>query len=561
MDEISGWTAIDTLYEVKGLQVASGYFVPLFALAAGVLVTTGIVRCLYRTTETNRYRELAVYLLLALTVAWLIHPTSVRVAAPAGYTYDATLEEMVEDSRGGQAATVTVAGVPMILPFLHEVAEFIPRIMSRAIDRGFETNPFGHDRGAALLRLSRVRDDDALRTRFHGFLGFCYLPALARLEKEGKPAPAPYYDPFRIPLPEYALHKSPDVDVGEVTIPGKPCSEYATALYQDLIRNVQANHTDTLQAVHDVLEKKGGFGVKPGQVQHVRVVEIVLRYVLHNETRGVLSTNEVAALRRALPDYEMFDRKTQTSGNSQDAVDYIRTTVSWLVKIKQSVDQWINHHAEGPANYFKAVSYGPGCYGITQMILLALFPIVAFVALLPGAWKALVLWFQVFLSVKLWLVFWALLSRFNEYRYSLEDIGSGPENGIGDQSYLFPAIAAMYLMTPLLSGLVVYFLSAAGKRAGAALSSFVGPSAHSDLGRQVSNKGMQLADAGLDLATGGTATPATAAAEAGTSGADAGGTPASDFWEGQLAGQGAPAGATGPAGGGAPAEAPPPVPA
>lgn len=473
MEELRGWTAIDTLYEVKGFQVAASYFGPLYLSLGAALFGFGLLRTLYKTGETHRFRDLVVFLAASVILFWLIQPTTVSVAAPAGYAYDASVEEMVESGRTGAGARVVIGNVPRVMALSHAMIDEVTRFMVRAVDRTFEDKPFAQDRAAVLLRLSRVKGDDALRERYHEFVVACYVPVLAARERQGLAAPDPYYDPFKIPSAEYAPFAIPDRtgEDGE-TIPWTPCGDLSSPLYQELARNVQERHEETLQVVHDVLQKKGGFGVRAGQVQHAVVVDVVLRYVLHNETRGLLSTNEVAALRKALPEYSMFDPAMQSSGNSQDATDYVRTTLSFLVKLKQSVNQWINHHAEGPATYYKAVCYGPYVYGLAGMLILAVFPLAGFISLLPGHWTVLFTWMKMLLSVKLWMVFWSILSRFNEYRYRLEDIGSGPENGIGDQSYLFPAIAAMYLMTPGLSLLAVQLLSAAGKAASGAFSHF-----------------------------------------------------------------------------------------
>lgn len=561
MEELRGWTAIDTLYELKGFQIAAAYFGPLHLLLGAVVFGFGIVRVLYRTTETNRYRELVVYVCLAVVLFALIAPVDVPLAMPAGYTYDASLEELVESARGGHGPAVVIRNVPRLMAWSHAAIDTLSRLLVRAVDGTFEENPFGHDRAAVLLRLSRIRDAGA-RDEYHQFVAFCYVPLLARFERVGRPAPNPYYDPFKVRGEDYdPSWRLPDsVSSDDAAIPGKSCRDLAATLYQDLTRDVEVNHPTTLQAVHDVLQAKGGFAIKPGQVGHAIVTDIVLRYVLHNETAGFLSSGEIADLRRALPDYEMFDRKSQTSGNSQDVVDYARTAISWIVKTKQSIDQWIDHHAAGPATYHKVVSYGPYVYGLSGMLILAVFPLVAFICLLPGYWMSLFGWMKLLLGVKLWMVFWAILSRFNEFRYRLEDVGSGAENGIGDQTYIFPAIAVMYLLTPGLSVVVVQLLSAAGKGAAGALSNFAGAGAHSGAPQAMWNKVGQQGDEDDGVAGAGGGGSAPGAAEASPSPQAAG------FWERELPGGGAlqgdvTSGAAAPGGGGgegAPAPPPPP---
>jgi hypothetical protein len=478
MEEMSGWSAIDTLYEIKGFQLAANFFGPLYMILVAVLFGFGTITVLYRTSIENRYRGVVVYIASAILLMWLIAPITVQVSVPAGYAYDGTLEELVQSAASGRGPYAVVERVPRIMAWMHHSIDALTHQLVGAVNSSFAKQPFGQDRGAVLLRLSKIQDE-VLRTKYQTFVLSCYVPVLARREHEKRPAPDPYYDPFKVtPLSDYngfrmpgGVRVSPSTS-GPVytmeTIPGDPCEDLARTLYQDLQNHVSkdAIHQETVKVVQGVLQKGSHSSVAVGIVN-----DIILRYLVHNETLGLLGTNEVRALQEAVPDYEMFDRKTQTSGGSQDWVDRVRTTVSWLVKIRQSVDQWIKHHAEGPALYFKVACYAPTMYGLAGMVILAIFPFAGFIALLPGHWTALLLWAKYLLWVKLWMVFWSVLSKFNEWRYSLEDIGSDPSNGIGDASYIFPAIAAMYLLTPGLSAIVVTLLSAASKGIGTALGS------------------------------------------------------------------------------------------
>ncbi len=489
MEELQGWTAIDTLYDLKGFQMAAAIYRPLYLLITAVVFGFGILMILYRANETHRYRHLVVYVMSSIVLFWALEPITVPVALPAGYTYDASVEELVASAQGGTGPAVQVANVPRAMALSHYAVGIAARFMTSAVDSSFQSGAFQSDRAAVLLRMSRITADDGLRKDYQTFVVSCYLPLLAAREKIGLPAPVPYSDPFKIAdASEYAPFRLPDTEklsaipsasgpvmnMTTVIVPGTPCQDVAATLFPRLQANVTSKQVETVGVVDQVLAKSGRAGRSSGS-------DVVLSYVLHNETAGLLSTNEIAAVRKALPEYEMFDRKSQTSGNSQDVVDYLRTAVSSLVKIKQSVDQWINHQADGPATYYKAVCYGPYAYGIAGMLVLALFPLAAFTSLLPGHGKVLIAWVKMLLSIKLWVVFWAILSRFNEFRYRLEDVGSGPENGIGDQTYIFPAIAAMYLLTPALSFAIVGLLSSAGGSAGNLMSSFLGAGASSGI--------------------------------------------------------------------------------
>lgn len=78
-----------------------------------------------------------------------------------------------------------------------------------------------------------------------------------------------------------------------------------------------------------------------------------------------------------------------------------------------------------------------------------------FRGLWPGHWKVLLKFGKLFVSVKLWVVFWAALAAFNQGRYELS-LGNDPaRNGIGNAVEIFPSIVAMYLLTPMLSFMIV----------------------------------------------------------------------------------------------------------
>jgi hypothetical protein len=160
----------------------------------------------------------------------------------------------------------------------------------------------------------------------------------------------------------------------------------------------------------------------------------------------------------------MFHTNQQTSSNPEGLVDAERSLASFLIKMKQSVDQWIDHHAQGPATYYKVVCFAPYLYGIAMMLIVAVFPFAACAALLPGGWTAILQWAKYLLWIKLWLVFWSILAAFNWWRYSIKELGSDASNGIGDASYIWPAIALMYLVTPGLSLVAVQLLAVAGSK-------------------------------------------------------------------------------------------------
>lgn len=117
----------------------------------------------------------------------------------------------------------------------------------------------------------------------------------------------------------------------------------------------------------------------------------------------------------------------------------------------------------------------PHVYGISVMVLLGLFPVAGLLALAPGQGKVLLRFLEVFASVKLWPVGWAVLSTFNQRRGVLETFDE-PERGDGS---VFLAVAAMYLLIPALAFMIVRL---AGSAAAIPFSAAVPPAAGPGLG-------------------------------------------------------------------------------
>jgi hypothetical protein len=107
--------------------------------------------------------------------------------------------------------------------------------------------------------------------------------------------------------------------------------------------------------------------------------------------------------------------------------------------------------------YYQVLTLGPHLYGLSEMVLLGLFPLAGLFALAPGRWRVLIHFLKVFGSVKLWPVGWAVLSTFNERRGVIEAFDP-PDRGGGN---VFLAVTGMYLLIPAIAFLVVHLAEAA----------------------------------------------------------------------------------------------------
>jgi hypothetical protein len=127
--------------------------------------------------------------------------------------------------------------------------------------------------------------------------------------------------------------------------------------------------------------------------------------------------------------------------------------ITGLAELHQNwTDRWA-----AKQKYFQAVTYGPHVYGLSLMILLGLFPVVALFALCPGQWRVFLNFLKVFISVKLWPIGWTLLSTFNQRRGALEAFDA-PERVAGNA---FLAISSMYLLIPAFSFILVQLATSA----------------------------------------------------------------------------------------------------
>lgn len=460
MEEIRGVTAIDTMYELKGFQMAQAFYDLIFPWGIGILGAAAIVNLLFMAERTRRFRDIVIYSGYVIAMFYLAQPIRVNVAVPAGYVYEDFEAFYREYDRGGGGQPTLKA--PRLMVWSHILCDAVSTMLIGQVNKSFVEAPFGVERLAVLLREARIHDS-YLQERYQAFVLSCYVPAMA-LEREGDQAETrPLLNPFNVPFARYNLFWPVNYD-GEVDFKRK-CDDEARDVYKLIHKHVQEDDAlrETAQEAHRLLREHGK---SKGDAANTLDESFVLNHVVYNETAALfnVASGEIARLQRAVPEYGMFRTSQTTSSNPQDFIDVVRSIVSFVVKLKQSVDQWFAHHSAGPALYYQVTSYGPYVYGLSLMVITALFPLAAFASFWPWRWTVLITWAKYLLWIKLWMVFWSMFAAFNQARYEFT-IGSDPSNGIGDQSYIFPAIAAMYLLAPGMALLVVQLLDAA--RAGA----------------------------------------------------------------------------------------------
>jgi len=517
-EEIRGVTAIDTMYELKGFQMAQGFYDVIFPWAIGILAAAAVVHTLFMADRTRRYRDVVLYSGYFFSMLYLAHPIKVNVAVPAGYVWQDFEAFYREYDRGSRGQPMVKA--PRFMVWSHLLCDSVSQLLLNQVNRSFTEAPFGLERLSVLLREARVHDS-GLQERYQAFVLSCYVPVRAIYGPSGSRAGSdeagPFLNPFNVPYDAY--RELWPVDFEGRYDPNRKCDEEARDVWK-LIHDHVGESGPLKETVKEV-DRLVRHNARPGSGTFTAGGQtFVLNQVVYNETAALFSvaSGEIARLQQVVPDYGLFRTSQQTSSNPQDFIDVVRSIISFVVKAKQSIDQWFQHHAAGPALYYQVTTYAPYVYGLSMMVITAMFPIAALATFWPWRWTVLITWAKYLLWIKLWMVFWAMLAAFNQARYEFTN-GSNPSNGIGDQSYIFPAIAAMYLVSPGLALLVVQLLDAAKAGAVAAISHFA-TGGHAQPFFQVQNP--QASGGGASPAPGVTA-PSAPAASGGGAGAAAGG--------------------------------------
>ncbi|HKS17217.1 MAG TPA: hypothetical protein VJU16_07880 [Planctomycetota bacterium] len=428
---------LDTAYEYAGFQAAGAFHDALSGLSVPLLFAlAGVAWRVFRVAEDGTVRPLGFYMLSIFVVAWLASPRSTEPGA------------------------LPHLRAPRALAMIDGAADELVRRAVRGVDRDFLTRPFEWERLALLARVSRVQDP-ALASGLRAFLEDCVPAALLR---SGTPPPD---GARRNPV-------SPDSGLkytGLVDATGRSCETVRRGLDEALRAEVESLsiHRDALAALS---KYDGGTN---GDAREAYVDKLVRNHWFRPEA----AEGELAAATRSVGSYRWLDLDKKTTRypfdggrNVNSLIDVI--TLPWTI-ITEAVtgmyaeaSQWLSEATESKQRYYLVTAHGPHLYGLTIMLLMALFPIASLYALLPGKWTALLQFCKVFISVKLWPFGWALLTAFTQRRPSAmaladasSDLRASVEQAfrIGEVPNLFGTIVLMYFLVPCLSFLAVQLVS------------------------------------------------------------------------------------------------------
>lgn len=488
--EIQGLTPVDTLYEYAGYAIGgrlseyllwNGYFVA-FVVAAALL------RLYYAGSRKGTYVEMAVYPLYVLTIAGLLWPIEVAVSAPGSETY-------ADDGRGGRVTAgegvfwypdvATEEGqaalgkpktleVPRILALTHALADALQHAFVEDVGRTLLHAGFQWLRVAAIAEKSRILDLE-LRRDFGLYLASCYWPAMAADPREA--------DPWQsvplsgLPVDErllglyrgsggFAVYGRTHLFPERTTV---PCAEFHGALRTRLEEHLAREpfHARAIETYAGLAEREGNAAL--GREAYAR---FYLRRLVYNET-FVVGESEAERIRAALPEFELLHGGgidlTYTSANARLTNSFwsnvplaVKSLPDVVAAIVAGVSEWWAQKTIGPATYYRVSAIAPYIYGLVVAFLALLFPVAGLWAFWPHRWTAIVNFLKVFLSVKLWPVLWAFLSGLIGWRARFDPESPHGLEGTFGPGGMFPALAGMYLATPLLSYIVVSLATQAG---------------------------------------------------------------------------------------------------
>lgn len=462
MDLGGGITPIDTLYEFSGLVLAERFADTLLwsRLFVGILIAAAILRLFYLSQKKDSYFDLVAYPVYLAFMLFLVSPVTVTVRPKS--TVLNQLWNDVDSSqidwagkKGGQSVGQEAfqVRVPRIIGVTHRLTDGLVRQFVGGLKNDVGYTLFRWQAVVAGLKQATILDPE-LSELYHKFLRYCYWPAQAA---RGTPDAADGASNRPLPLRE----SSDDIYFGlemPLTASWSPCATMKQALVGHLRDHVRENkvHAQALKAGADVAAGNGQ-----------DLVEAYLTRLIYNETFSGGSRGEMALLKNAVPDYSSWDQQYMGTAN----YGTVTQGVSGLLGIVSSFWEGSSQETLGPTLYYRLTLFAPYLYGLLQAVILMAFPIAGLWSLWPGSWTAVVNFLKLWTSIKLWPVFWTFLSSFNIYRLNLPPDDPLGVEGTGGSAAMFASIAAMYVLVPVLSYMILNLVAQAGMLT---ISSFTG---------------------------------------------------------------------------------------
>ncbi|HLY10357.1 MAG TPA: conjugal transfer protein TraG N-terminal domain-containing protein [Planctomycetota bacterium] len=494
--EIQGLTPIDSLYEFAAYAVSLqiGKYLIWSGYLVGFVLSAALVRLYYAGAREGSYQDLAAYPLYVLVLFFLLWPIEVSLTAPAPGAAD-FLEEQgvfadpgVPGSGSGGPARPETLRVPRLLAYVSALVGSLQTNLVSDICDAMHSAMYQWKHIAAINANTRIFSRP-LREDLAVYLKCCYYPALTQgADRES--------DPWKtVPFAGLPIDAALLGAYGQVNLLAEEtrhfqgvtstCADLHRALDSDLSAELRTEpyHQKAL-ASYSRLSKEAG----SGSASALGYARFYRQRLVYNQI-FVIGSSSVAAVREALPDYQLFrpdgllDMTYITSDPGGGWSDALLRSVTKLPRalaaMSSAVAEGWSQKALGPATYYRVSSLGPYVYGLLLAFVVMAFPIAGLLSFWPHWWTALVNLLKLFVSIKLWPIFWAYLSGMMSYRSAFTpDDPEGFQGTFGSEG-MFPALALMYLVVPVFSFVVTSIAQHAG---GAMLGSLLSPGRESTLG-------------------------------------------------------------------------------
>lgn len=484
--EIQGLTPIDTLYEYTGYSISLqiGRYLIWSGYIVGFVLAVAILRLYYQGSREGTFKDLAIYPVYVLFIFFLVTPIPVSLTAPQPRNAP-FLEETT--SASASIAQPSTLEVPRILAYVGAVMGSLQTNMVSDICDDMHSAMYQWKHIASINSNTRIFNAN-LRDDLGVYLKCCYTPAMAQFQTQAQ-------DPWQtVPLAGLGIdswlsgiYVQQNFQAEETHLfsnETSSCASLQDALSSAVGSEISSStyHQNALAAYNRLAKTSVTGGDAPAYISFYR------RRLLYNQM-FILGTASASTIRQALPEYNLFkggllDLKyvtSETADHSLWASAKLAVTAlpRALAAISSTLAEGWAQDAMGPATYYRVSALGPYVYGLLLAFLVMCFPIAGLLAFWPQGWTAIVNFMKLFVSVKLWPIFWAYLSGMLSYREVFN--ANDPEGfqGTFGSDGMFPALALMYLVVPVFSFMIASIAQHAG---GAILGSLLAHGETASLG-------------------------------------------------------------------------------
>lgn len=502
--EIQGLTPIDTLYEFAGYAISLrlGRYLLWNGYILGFLLSAAILRLYYLGSREGSFKDLGIYPVYVLFVLFLLWPIDVALTAPkaqtGGFLEETNPEKGIfwDSVQGQDGGTVRpdTQKVPRILAYVSALAGALQRNLTSDVCDNMHGAMVQWKHVAAINSEARIFSRN-LREDLGVYLKCCYYPALTE-DKDPDPDPWKIVPLAGLPIDPWLSATYERMDLRSEDTHNKDSWSEGPTTCADLHRRLEADLSQELRTAPFHVQALSAYErlaarARTGPGGGAAYAQFYRRRLVYNEIflRG---GGTAAMLRGALPEYgvwkdgglalQYITSDSQNEGWFRNTLKAATKIPAGLAMIASSITEGWSQKAMGPATYYRVSAMGPYLYGLLLAFLIIAFPLAGLLAVWPQWWTALVNFMKLFVSIKLWPIFWAFLSGMVEYRNVFTpDDPEGFQGTFGSEGML-PALAVMYLVVPVFSFMIT---SLAQHASGTMLGAILGQGQEASLGGTV----------------------------------------------------------------------------